>query len=153
MTPQRRFADSPHLGEILSLIKDSFAYMEGRIDPPSSIESYDLDAFRADVSEQELWTFGEPVTACILLKPQENALYLGRLAVAQHARGGRLGQKLVEHACARARHHCLVYLELKVRIELTDNQQFFSALGFYEASRSAHSGYDRPTYITLQRPV
>ena len=37
LTPRRISGNSPHLGDVLHLMRDCFAYMEGRIDPPSSL--------------------------------------------------------------------------------------------------------------------
>lgn len=44
--PVRRRADDPDLGSILDLLRAGFAYMDGRIDPPSSLHRMDVDDIR-----------------------------------------------------------------------------------------------------------
>lgn len=44
-------------------------------------------------------------------------------------------------------------LELDTRIELTENHATFAALGFVKTGEDAHDGYDRPTFITMQKPL
>jgi len=44
--PVRRHADDPGLGAILDLLRAGFAYMDGRIDPPSSLHRMDVDDIR-----------------------------------------------------------------------------------------------------------
>jgi phosphinothricin acetyltransferase len=44
-------------------------------------------------------------------------------------------------------------LELQTRVELIENHNTFSALGFEKVAETAHPGYSRPTSITMQRAV
>jgi MoxR-like ATPase len=45
------------------------------------------------------------------------------------------------------------FVELEARIELTENHETFAALGFSRVAESAHPGFDRPTSITMRKPV
>ena len=44
-------------------------------------------------------------------------------------------------------------LELETRIELTENHETFAAMGFVRTAEHAHAGYDRPTSITMKKPL
>ncbi|MDK3016127.1 GNAT family N-acetyltransferase [Pseudodonghicola flavimaris] len=151
--PERLGPDAPQLAEVLALIRDSFAYMEGRIDPPSSMHRLTLQGLREQAQTAEIWGLGRPVRACVVLTPKPECLYLGKLAVAAAARRQGLARQLVDLAVARARVLGLPAVELQVRVELRENQAAFSRLGFVETGRTAHPGYDRPTSVTLRRPV
>ena len=151
----RRLAPADDLGPALALIRQAFAYMAGRVDPPSSAERLDLAALRKIAAASELWVqedLGLPV-ACMILTPRPDALYIGKLAVAGPVRNRGLARQLMSHARARARALGLNWLELQTRVELTENHAAFAALGFVETGRSAHDGFDRPTAITFRRAV
>jgi GNAT superfamily N-acetyltransferase len=150
MTPHR-CRDPRDLALVLALIRDAFADMEGRIDPPSSMHRLTAQAL-ADPGV-EVWAIGHPPVACIVLTPKPGVLYLGKLAVARGHRGRGLARALIGHAETRARALRLPLLELQTRVELTENQRVFKALGFAETGRTAHEGYARPTSITFRRPV
>ena len=138
---------------LLSLIQSEFAYMQGRIDPPSSMHSLTADTLAAQSRTSEIWAIGHPPHACIILTPQPDSLYIGKLSVAATHRRQGLARALIALADTRARALGLPSLELQTRIELTENQSTFTALGFTETARTAHPGYTRPTSITYRRPV
>lgn len=151
MTPQ--LATDPILWPaILSLLHEAFAYMEGRIDPPSSLRDLTPDALTRQTQAGEIWVIGAPV-ACVFLTPKTEALYIGKLAVAASHRGQGLARRLIDLAEERARVLRLPALELETRVELVENQTAFQAMGFVETGRTAHAGFDRPTSITYRRPV
>jgi GNAT superfamily N-acetyltransferase len=143
----------PALAEVLALVRTEFAYMEGRIDPPSSMHRLDVPALAAQAAEGEIWVIGRPVRACVFLTVLENRLYVGKLAVAAAARGRGYARCLVDLAETRARALGLDWLELQTRIELIDNHATFAAMGFRQTAETAHPGFDRPTSLTFRRPV
>lgn len=139
------------LVQALGLIREAFAYMDGIIDPPSSVHRLTLAALQAPGTE--VWAIGRPIDACMVLTPKPTVLYVGKLAVAEQARRRRLGTILLNAAEERARELGLGYLELQTRVELTGNQAAFVAMGFAEVARTAHDGYARVTSITYRRAV
>lgn len=145
----------PALASVLSLIRTSFAYMEGRIDPPSSMHNLTQDALERQAAEAEVWAVEDDgrVVACVVLTPRPPALYLGKLAVAHTHRGQGLARRLVALAAERARRLGLDKVELQSRVELTDNHSVFAALGFKVAGETAHPGFDRTTSLTFIKPV
>jgi GNAT superfamily N-acetyltransferase len=128
-----------------------FAYMAGRIDPPSSIGVLTVADLASDACE--VWAIGHPPIACMVLSPRVDVLYFGKLAVAGAHRGKGLASALVDHAETRAQDLGLGWLECQTRIELTANQRTFEAMGFVEVERTTHDGYTRPTSVTYRRPV
>ncbi|MEM7172976.1 MAG: GNAT family N-acetyltransferase [Pseudomonadota bacterium] len=151
--PVQLAQDSPHIPALLTLIKQSFAFMEGRIDPPSSMHRLTLDKIRAQCSSGEVWAIGQPPFACIFLSEKGNRLYIGKIAVAPEHRGHGHARRLVELAEKRAQERGLNDLELETRIELTENHETFRRLGFEKVREGHHDGFKRPTYIVMRKPV
>lgn len=146
-------SDDRALAQVLALILDNFAYMDSRIDPPSSI----LQCTVEDLSEQceigELWSVGSPAVACVCLTPSAQALNVGRLAVAGDHRGQGLGGRLMALAEQRALQRGLAFLELKVRVELTENIRLYRYLGFERTEEGTHEGFDQPTYWVMRKAL
>jgi GNAT superfamily N-acetyltransferase len=134
---------------VLALVRGAFAFMDGVVDPPSSVHR----PTAAALAEGEVWVLGDPVVACAMFTPKGDVLYLGKLAVAEAARGRGLARALVEQAGVRARELGLRAVELQVRVELTGNHAAFAAMGFVEVGRTAHPGHHRPTSVTMRRAV
>jgi predicted N-acetyltransferase YhbS len=153
VTPVQIPPDSPHVQEVLDLIRRSFAYMDGRIDPPTSMHHLTLDALTAQAEAGEVWAIGTPVVASVVLTPHADVLYLGKLAVSEDLRGQGLARHLIEHAVRRARALGLSAVDLQTRVELVENHAAFARLGFRQVATTAHAGFDRPTSVTMRRTV
>lgn len=138
---------------LLQLIQTEFAFMDGRIDPPSSMHQLTAERLAAQAQSAEVWVIGSPPLACMVLTPKPHALYLGKLAVAGTQRGKGLARRMIDTAVQRARALGLPVVELQTRVELVENQAAFRAMGFGEVGRSSHLGYDRSTTITFRLPV
>ncbi len=141
MTPRR--ADKTDAGWVLALIQRVFAEHDGRVDPPSSMHQMRLGDVEQQVESHEVWVIGQE--ACIFLTAQDDALYIGKLAVAPEARGNGLARALITQAEKRARALHLPQLALQTRVELVENHATFQALGFLKTDETAHPGFDRPT--------
>ncbi|OWU86814.1 hypothetical protein ATO6_06820 [Oceanicola sp. 22II-s10i] len=142
------------MAAIHALLTRSFAYMEDRIDPPSSLNRMTPETFADEARRHELWAILDPApVACMVLTPKPDHLYLGKLAIAENRRGEGLARIMTDHAIARAAAIGLPAVVLQTRIELTENHATFTRLGFAETGRTAHPGYDRPTSVTFSRPV
>ena len=152
-TPYKITETDVCLGDILQLIQTSFAYMEDRIAPPSSMHRLSVPTIAKQCQFGEVWCIGAPLTACVFLTPKPDCLYLGKLAVASEVRGQGLARILVDHAVDRARALGLAAVELQTRVELVENHAAFTRMGFARTGESAHPGYDRPTSLTMRRLV
>ena len=53
--PRRPAPDDPILRGVLTLVRDAFAEMEGRIDPPSSARGLTLEEVAAQARDGEVW--------------------------------------------------------------------------------------------------
>lgn len=140
---------------VRTLILDAFAYMDARIDPPSSALRLTPEVMRRDAEEGALLLADHAgdLVGCVFAKAKGDALYLGKLAVRPGLQGAGIGRRLVEAAREEARRLGLKALELQTRIELTENHAAFGRLGFIKIAETAHAGYDRPTSITMRADV
>ena len=141
--------------DLLALIRRSFAYMDGVIDPPSSAHRLTIESLQAKAGKEVTFAaFDEGVlVGCVFMELKDDSAYIGKLAVDPEHQMGGIGRLLVEAAEAGARRVGLPALELQTRVELTGNHQAFARLGFREAARTAHPGFDRPTSITMRKAL
>jgi len=148
-------ADSSLPQSVLDLLHRAFAYMEARIDPPSSLHRLTVDRIRDDAKAGGLiGAFaGEVLVGCAFVKPDGNALYVGKLAVDPSCQGQGIGKLLLAEAERRAIDRGLPALTLQTRIELTENHRAFARAGYVKTGETAHKGYDRPTSITMTKVI
>lgn len=151
----RRMMPDEDMGLVHALLTMAFASMEGRIDPPSSLSRMDVGALHRAAAEGELWVIEVKAgpLACMILTPQAETLYLGKLAVTPLERGQGLARRLIEVSLTRARALGLSSVSLQTRVELLENHATFAALGFEITGTTAHPGFDRPTTIGFRRMV
>jgi GNAT superfamily N-acetyltransferase len=137
------------------LLLTEFAYMEGRIDPPSSLAALSQDDLRAKAGAEDLFILRDSghLTGCLFGAARPDCYYIGKLAVAASQRGHGLARALIDAAASRARTLSLPMLELQSRVELMENHAAFAQMGFVQAAATAHPGYARPTSFTFRRAV
>lgn len=139
--------------ELLTLIMGSFAYMDGVIDPPSSAHRLTVDSLK-DKARDEIGLTAEVdgrLLGCAFLRPEPGFLYVGKLAVSPEAQGSGIGSRFLTEAEAIARDLGKPTLRLETRIELTGNHRRFGAWGFVRTAEKSHAGYDRITFIEMQK--
>jgi len=153
MKPKLLPEHSTDATEILQLIQSSFAYMEGRVDPASSMHRLTIENIAEFNRTGEVWSFGSPIVACVFLKPHIDALYLSKFAISASCRGSGLARKILMHAESQARVHKKKFIELNTRVELKEIHLKFSKLGFKIIAEAAHKGYSKPTYIIMRKFV
>lgn len=138
---------------LLVLLRESFAYMEGRIDPPSSLNGFDAAKLAAKAAEEELILAfaGGRLAGCLFAAQKGAALYLGKIAVRPELRGQGIARRLFDLAEALARARGLKALELQARIELTENHRTFTALGFEKVGEGRHPGHTRATDVNFRK--
>nr|WP_166418377.1 GNAT family N-acetyltransferase [Cochlodiniinecator piscidefendens] len=129
----------------------SFAYMDGRIDPPSSIHRLTLNDLKEKCETAYVWSIGHPCEACVVITPIKDGLYIGKLAVAEQSRGKGHARHLINAATGLGIQLGLRYLELETRVELSENHAVFEKMDFHKTDKTAHDGYTRPTSITMRR--
>lgn len=139
--------------ELLALIMASFAYMDGVIDPPSSAHRLTVASLK-DKARDEIGLTAEVdgrLVGCAFLKPEPDFLYVGKLAVAAEAQGSGIGSRFLAESEAIARQLGKPALRLETRIELTGNHRRFGTWGFVRTAERSHAGYDRITFIEMQK--
>ena len=140
-------------GDVYRLLMESFAYMAGRIDPPSSLLSMSVEDIAAKARDEKLLLAmdGPQVVGCAFLRFDAASSYVGKVAVHSSRRGQGITRRLFTLAEELTRERGLGAIELQTRVELTENHETFRRLGFVRVGETAHRGYDRPTSITMRR--
>jgi GNAT superfamily N-acetyltransferase len=153
LTVDRISPDFQDWDDLLALILNAFAYMNGIIDPPSSALALTPESLRAKAVQETVFlaTDGDRLLGCIFVAEKPDHFYVGKLAVDPNAQGKGIGRRLLDAAERHARKHGKPAIELQTRIELTGNHDAFLRLGFNEISRTAHPGFDRPTSLTMRK--
>lgn len=138
-----------------SLLLSAYAYMDGRIDPPSSLLAMTCADLEQKAAAETLITARSEgdLVACLFCRPRGEWLYIGKMAVSKQVQRSGIGRTLIDQAQALARSHHLRGLELETRIELTENHRTFAALGFTKIADTSHEGYTRITSITMRARV
>jgi len=141
---------------LLDLILASFATMNGVIDPPSSALKLTPQLLQEKAATEIGYIASKQgqLLGCAFFRPEPpDCLYVGKLAVSPEAQGKGIGKKLLDTAIAQARSRNLPRLRLETRIELVGNHQCFAKWGFVTTAEKAHKGFDRTTFIEMQRWV
>lgn len=148
-------ADFADWDALLALLREAFAFMDGRIDPPSSLARMRTDDLRAKARDETLIlaTLDGALVGCAFAAVRADCVYVGKVAVAQRLRRQGVARALLAEAQALAQAQGRGWLELQTRVELVENHRCFAALGFREVARTAHAGHARPTSITMRKPV
>jgi len=148
-------ADFEHWNELLKLIQDSFAYMDGVIDPPSSAHLLTVENLQTKAQDELGFAafLDDKLAGCVFIKEKEDYFYLGKLAVVPAFEGQGIGRSLLEEAEQQAVAHGKPELELQTRIELTRNHAVFEKLGFRKIAETSHPGFDRTTSITMRKQI
>jgi N-acetylglutamate synthase-like GNAT family acetyltransferase len=140
---------------VLLLLQSAFAYMDGRIDPPSSLHRLGVEELRAKARQESLIiaSDGDDLVGCAFAEVRGDCVYVGKVAVAMPYRGRGVTRQLLTAAESIARRSDRQVLELQTRVELVENHRTFAALGFKKVAETAHPGYTRPTSITMRRHI
>ena len=137
------------------LLVKAFAFMDERIDPPSSMHKLTPEGLHDKAGNEWLILAlqGTALVGCLFARPEYGAVYIGKIAVRSEARGNGTGAKLLGRAQEIAVEKGYSALELEVRVELTENQCFFEKHGFIKSGENAHEGYTRPTSFLYSKQI
>lgn len=140
---------------LLELLQGAFAFMDGRITPPSSLRLLTPDSIASKAQSESLFlaTHGEDLVGCVFAALQPDSLYVGKLAVhPDHQRKG-IGRSLMETVERYALSKGIETIELNTRIELFENHSTFKSMGYFVTGEHSHKGYDRPTFISMRKAL
>nr|WP_323780608.1 GNAT family N-acetyltransferase [Amylibacter sp.] len=140
---------------VLTLLHKAFAYIEPRINPPSSLHRLTTQQIETHATHHSLLAIEQAHTpiACLFLTFQSDHLYLGKLATHPDHTGQGHARRLIAKAEQIAQEQALPCLRLETRIELTENHATFARLGFVKTVENTHAGFSRPTSITMEKPL
>ena len=138
-----------------ALLTECFAYMDARIDPPSSLKKFNAKGLEQKAQDETLIIVhdAEKLIACAFLRTEADKVYIGKVAVSPDCQGRGIGRKIFDMAKNFTRQQGKKTLELETRIELVENHKAFATMGFEKTGENAHAGYNRPTSITMQCKV
>ena len=140
--------------ELHAVLTAAYSYMDGRIDPPSSLLSMTADDLAQKAIEEHLIVASVDgrLVGCVFCRPQADWLYLGKMAVAIGLQRSGVGRLLVDSARRLAAEAGLDGLELETRIELTENHRTFGRLGFVIVAEQSHPGATTVTSVRMRSP-
>lgn len=141
--------------EIHALVTAAYAFMDGRINPPSSLARWTPETFKTAATKGPafLAVKAGKIIGCAFGHTEGTTLYLGKIAVALTAQNQGIARNLISLADWEATRRNLTKLRLETRIELTENHATFAALGFHKTAETSHPGHNKPTSITMERPL
>ncbi len=140
---------------LLNLLHESFAYMNDRIDPPSSLHKLDLDGIESKAKQENLIVISKDglLAGCAFFKPLGDAMYIGKVAVSSEFRQQGLAKAMFDEIEKIAVIKNIERLQLETRVELIENHQTFRTMGFKKVAETAHPGYDRATSIIMEKMI
>ncbi|MFO1086775.1 MAG: GNAT family N-acetyltransferase [Reyranellaceae bacterium] len=151
-----RTAAATDAAALARTIAAAFEQYRGKLQPESGAFRETTEAIAAELAGDSGAIVAERngvIVGCVMTKPMEGDLYFGRLSVLPSERGHGIARRLVEAVEDEARRRGFAGVRLGVRIVLTDNQRFFTSLGYAEYSREAHEGFDHPTSINMRKAL
>ena len=129
----------------------AFAAQETITDPPPSALGESPASVLAQLEAGGALVLGNPPIGGLIWSEREGGLYVGRLAVDPSFRRRGLASLLLAAAEAVAREKRLAMVTLSTRLVLGGNRRLFARHGFVEIAQHAHAGYDRPTFVSMEK--
>ena len=153
MTLAIRNAGLEEAPAVLAVMLAAFAQYRGTLVPESSAFKETPDTVRAKIARGGAVVAERDgrILATTLYEPEDDSLYIGRLAVLPEARRAGLAAVLIDAVEAIARARSIPRLTLSVRLALADNIRLFTRLGFRETGREAHPGFTAPTSMNMEK--
>ena len=131
--------DTVAVGE---LVRAAYWKYVGRIgkEPAPMLEDY-----AALIQAGEVWVLAEggEVLGVLVMRPADDHLFVGNVAVAPGHQGKGLGRELVAFAEERAEREGLPEIRLYTNEKMHENLAVYARLGFEETERKIDGGYRR----------
>jgi len=134
------------------LTQAAFAGYEA-LDPPSGASRETAESVRRDLEAAGgalAWLDSRPV-GCLRFVIEADHLHVRRVAVTPELQGLGIGRALMAWAEAQAIDRRLSRVTVGVRLSLPGNLGFYRRLGYEVIAEHAHPGYDRPTWVLMQK--
>ena len=146
----QRCADVARARELHAFTQGIFGALD--IDPPSSVLKESAADFAARLARETAFIIEADgaLIGSVFCARKDDALYIGRLAVAPAWRRRGVASALVEAAKAEARRYALARLTLGARIALAGNVALFRRHGFVVVRQTCHPGFVTPTSYDME---
>lgn len=150
-----RDATEGDIPTIIAVTRAAFEEYASWLNPPSSVPNETPEKVRAKLASGRgvLALVGDQVVGSVYYSPEQEYVYLGRLAVLPGFRGQGIGSALVAeverraHALGRAR------VRLGVRLALPQIRARYERLGYQVYEERRHPGFDEPTYVMMEKQL
>ena len=148
--PVRRFADASRADELLALTHGAFRDLA--IDPPSGVLKETAADFAARLQNETCFVVEVDgrLIASVFGAPDDDALYIGRLAVHPDWRRRGIANALMDAIKSEARRIGMKRLTLGCRIALPSNLALFRSHGFVVVRETCHEGFTVPTSYDME---
>jgi ribosomal protein S18 acetylase RimI-like enzyme len=146
----RRCTDVARAGELHAFVRGIFGALD--IDPPSGVLKETAADFAARLRVETAFIVEADGTliGCVFCAIDDDALYIGRLAVAPAWRRRGVANALIEAAKGEARVRGAARITLGARIALPGNVALFRRHGFTVVAETCHPGFTRPTSYDME---
>ena len=144
--------DAPSLSAV---ILAAFEEYRGRLDPPSGAHDQTVPTIRQKLvtAHAVVASIDGEVVGCAFYEPEDDHIYLGRIAVLPQYRRQGIASKLIAWVEAQTRSLGYARVRLAVRLVLDDNRAFYERHGYLFHSYGTHAGYADPTFVNLEKNV
>ena len=145
-----RFNDAKRFEELHQFVQDAFRDLP--IDPPSSSLKETLADFAARFKSDTIFVASDAgeLIGSIFCTPEDDALYVGRLAVRPDWRRRGVASALIEAAKSEAQRRGATRMTLGARIALPGNLALFRRHGFAIVRKTCHPGFTTPTSYDME---
>jgi ribosomal protein S18 acetylase RimI-like enzyme len=150
-----REATDGDLPTALAVLQAAFAEYRGWLDPPSGVHEETVASLRAKMvsGRMVLALLDDTVVGCVLYQPENDHVYLGRLAVLPAYRNRGIATALTAYVEQRARALGIPRVRLGVRVALPHLRARYERMGYHLVEQRSHAGYTAPTYLMLEKPI
>ena len=146
----RRCTDASRAAELHAFTQGVFGVLD--IDPPSSALKETEADFAARLKDETCFIVEADgrLIGCVFCAVKDDALYIGRLAVAPAFRRRGIANALMEVAKSEAHRLGLKRITLGARIALPGNVALFRRHGFVIVGHETHAGFSAPTSYDME---